>query len=110
MADIQSGDLEKAESTLSALVAAQPNLATAQNNLGIVYRQRGEFKNAESAYKAALSADPDNANAHLNLGILYDIYLQQPAQALTHYERFQALSKESDKEVALWIADLKQRL
>lgn len=110
LTDIKAGNLEKAERNLQALVAAQPDLAAAQNNLGVVYRQRGEFSKAESAYKAALAADSENANAHINLGILYDIYLAQPAQALTHYERYQALSKESDKEVALWIAELKQRL
>lgn len=110
LADINAGNLEKAQTELSALVSEQPGLANAQNNLGIVYRQRGKFKQAETAYNAALAADPDNANAHLNLGILYDVYLQQPAQALTQYERYQALSKEQDKEVALWIADLKRRL
>lgn len=110
LADIKAGDLEAAETELSALVEAQPGLTNAQNNLGIVYRQRGKFTQAERAYKAALTADPNNADAHLNLGILYDIYLQQPAQALAQYERYQALSKDNNKEVGLWIADLKRRL
>lgn len=110
LADIKAGKLETAQTTLIALVADEPGLTNAQNNLGVVYRQLGKFKQAESAYQAALNADPDNAKAHLNLGILYDVYLQQPAQALAQYERYQALSKEKDKEVALWIADLKRRL
>lgn len=110
LADINSGRLEAAEQTLSELVAEEPEFAAAHNNLGIVYRKRGEFSKAESAYKAALSAAPNNAKAHLNLGILYDIYLQKPNLALAHYQDYQKLSKESDKEVALWIADLKQRL
>ncbi len=110
VADIQSGKLENAQKSLTELVAAQPEFAAAHNNLGIVYRQRGEFSKAEDAYKAALAADPDNLKAHLNLGILYDIYLQQPSLALDHYQRYQELVTESDKEVALWIAELKQRL
>lgn len=110
LADIKAGRLEAAEQALSELVAAEPNFAAAQNNLGIVYRKRGEFSKAKVAYKAALNADPNNAKAHLNLGILYDVYLQKPSQALTHYQDYQKLSKESDKEVALWIADLERRL
>lgn len=110
LADIQTGRLDKAEALLLDLVEQEPKLAAAHNNLGIVYRRRGEFDKAESAYSAALAAEPDNAKAHLNLGILYDIYLQQPAQALSHYEKYQSLSQGTDKEVALWIAELKQRL
>lgn len=110
LTEIRAGNLETAEKTLQELVATEPKFAAAHNNLGIVYRQRGKFEQAEAAYKAALSADSNNAKAHLNLGILYDIYLQQPAKALTHYERYQTLSASADEEVKLWIADLKQRL
>lgn len=110
LADIEAGNLEAARDTLQALVDQSPGLAAAQNNLGVVYRRLGEFEQAQTAYEAALEADPDNARAHRNLGILYDVYLQRPADALSHYERFQSLSDAQDKEVALWIADLKRRL
>lgn len=110
LADIKSGHLQQAQTKLQSLVADQPGLAAAQNNLGVAYRRAGEFQKAKAAYEAALAADPDNRNAHLNLGILYDVYLQQPEQALAHYQRYQALSDQPDKEVSLWIADLKQRL
>lgn len=110
LADIQAGQLADAQAILLDLVKEEPKLAAAQNNLGILYRQLGQFEKAESAYRAALAAEPDHAKAHLNLGILYDIYLQQPAQALSHYEKYQSLSQGADKEVALWIAELKQRL
>lgn len=110
LSDIQAGNLEKAEAELLALTQNSPGLAAAHNNLGVIYRRSGRFKEAEQQYNAALSANGDSRDAHLNLGILYDIYLQQPAKALEHYERYQQLSTEPDEDVALWITDLERRL
>lgn len=99
-----------ARSSLQRAVALDPSLVEAQLRLGVLHRRAGNFEKAEAAYKAALEQAPDHRNAHLNLGILYDVYLQRPQQALEHYQRFQELSDQPDKEVATWIADLKQRL
>lgn len=104
------GDEALAISSFERAVALEPELVEAQVRLGVLYRRDGRFDKAEAAYQAALRADDEHRNAHLNLGILYDVYLQRPEQALKHYERFQALSAEPDEEVAIWIADLKQRL
>jgi DNA-directed RNA polymerase subunit F len=41
---------------------------------------------------------------------LYDLYLGNLDKALAHYNRFQSLSPEKDKEVEKWIADLKRRI
>lgn len=109
-ARMMQGHDDEAMAALKSAVDLNPDLATAQLRLGVLYRRAGEFKQAENAYQAALRADPENRYAHLNLGILYDVYLRQPAQALTHYERFQALSSQPDDEVAIWIADVKRRL
>ncbi|MDN5937379.1 MAG: tetratricopeptide repeat protein [Salinisphaera sp.] len=100
----------KATAALEKAVALNPGLTQAQVRLGVLYRRAGKFPQAEAAYKAALSAQPDNRYAHLNLGILYDVYLHRPAQALSQYQQFQALLPQPDDEVAIWIADLKQRL
>jgi len=104
------GDAQAAIAAYERAVALNPNLATAHVRLGVLFRRADQLEKAEAAYKAALDADPNNRLAHLNLGILYDLYLRKPAQALSEYEQFQALSEQTDKEVALWIADLKQRL
>lgn len=106
---LQSRD-DEARAAFEKAVELEPGLTEALIRLGVLYRRDGQFRKAEQAYKAALNAEPENRYANLNLGILYDVYLRRPQQALTHYERFQALSEQPDDEVALWIADIKQRL
>ncbi len=104
---------ERRAAALSSLQAAarlNPKLAAAHNQIGILQRQSGDFQAARRAYEQALAADPDYANAHLNVGILYDLYLQQPALALQHYQRYQALSGKEERTIQLWIVDLRQRL
>jgi len=104
---------ERRKAALASLREAarlNPKLAAAHNQIGILQRQAGDFQAARRAYKQALTADPDYAKAHLNLGILYDLYLRQPALALEHYQRYQALSGTNERTVQLWIVDLRQRL
>ena len=104
---------ERREAALAALREAarlNPKLAAAHNQIGILQRQAGHFQAARRAYEQALAVNPIHAKAHLNLGILYDLYLQQPALALEHYQRYQALSDINERTVQLWIVDLRQRL
>ncbi len=84
--------------------------AIAYNHLAIIERQDGLFNEAKAHYLEALQINPDYANAHLNLGILLDIYLQQLEDALTHYQKFQALTGGKDEAVTKWIADLERRI
>ena len=106
IAQARSGHDAAAEPLLRQVVAQKPGNAVAWNELGILQRRAGHFVEARQAYEQALAANPEYADAELNLGILFDLYLQQPAQALPHYRRFQALSATPDKKVALWIAAL----
>jgi tetratricopeptide (TPR) repeat protein len=76
---------------------------------GILYREQGDFQAALHAYDQALTLQPDYALAHRNIGILYDLYLQQPGQALTHYKRYLELVGEDDKTVSGWVIDLERR-
>ncbi len=46
---------------------------------------------------------------HHNLGVLCDLYLRDLDCALAHYRRYQTLTEENDRRVALWIADLSRR-
>lgn len=82
----------------------------ANTNLGMSYRQLGQFKAAEAAYLAAIAADPAYARVHLNLGVLYDMYLQQPQQAIQEYETYQSLQSSPDAKVDKWLKDVKGRL
>jgi tetratricopeptide (TPR) repeat protein len=104
-----SGDTGKATAALQKSIARNPANPLAYNQLGILYRRAGRFKEARQMYEHALQADPACADAHWNLGILDDIYLQQPGQALQHYERYQQLTGSDDPHLRLWIADLRQR-
>ncbi len=101
---------EKALSEQQQAIKLKPRLAPAYNQIGILKRQSGQFDAAEKAYRNALRIDENYANAELNLGILLDLYRQQPAQALEHYQRFQALQQEADASVHQWITNLTQRL
>lgn len=101
--------LDAAQQAFSKAVELNPANKVAYNNLGIVYRNLGRFDDARNAYEKALQADPAYAPAHLNLAILYDIYLNDLAKALEHYERYKQLVPAEEKQVAAWIADLKQR-
>jgi Flp pilus assembly protein TadD len=101
---------QDAEQALLQATTVKPNDAVAQNHLGIILREQGKFDKAGQAYQQALQIDPNYANAHLNIAVLYDIYLGDLANALQHYEKYQALTDNKDEQVPKWIADVKQRL
>ncbi len=65
---------------------------------------------ADQAYQRALEAAPGYANAHFNRGLLYDLYFQQAAVALPHYEHYMELTGGSHSQVEKWIAELKIRI
>ena len=106
----KAGKLDEAEKALREATRHGMPSALIYTELGLVYRQLGRFKDADSAYGEAIKIDPNYAPAHLNLGVLCDLYLQQPQRALESLERYMALSGNSDKRVATWIAELKKRV
>lgn len=106
---LQAGRVDEAAAALEAALARNASSAPAHNLTGIVLRRQGDFKGAERAYRAAVAVDDRYPHAWRNLGVLYDLYLQQPQRALDAYQRYQALTREPDKEVALWISDLTRR-
>lgn len=104
-----SGRTEEATEALEKAIELNPDNAAAWQQLAILHREQGRFDAALEAYRKALQLVPDYALVHRNLGILYDLYLQQPALALDHYRKYQALSDEPDAEVNRWIIDLERR-
>lgn len=84
-----------------------PSLYTRQ---AYCYRQLGQFDLAESAYQKTLDLKPDYALAHYNYAILLDLYLQQPQEAITHFEHYQRLQTTPDPQVAKWLKELKRRV
>jgi len=104
------GKLTEAETAFAQAVKVNPKSAVSYNHLGIINRSNGKFKEARIYYEKALKIDGNYAYAHLNYGILLDLYMGEWKSALKHYERFQKLNKEKDKEVNKWIVDLKRRI
>ena len=107
---MRRGQWPQALTHLEVAQARADGDADVQDALGVTYRNLGRFGEAEAAYHAALTAAPDRTLTHRNLGVLLDLYLQRPADALPHFERYQALTGATDKQVAGWIAELKQRV
>jgi tetratricopeptide (TPR) repeat protein len=102
--------LGKAKNAFQASLEINPKNVVSLNHLGIISRGEGEFKQAHGYYEKALLIDPDYAFAHRNFGILLELYMGKLPEALEHYKRYQALTKEEDIEVKKWIVDLGRRV
>jgi tetratricopeptide (TPR) repeat protein len=103
------GDLERAEASLERALELSPRHPVAYNELGIVYRKTGRFVQARESYESALAIHPEFLYARRNLGILCEIYLRDLRCALQHYELYSQAVPE-DESVAMWIADLRNRV
>jgi tetratricopeptide (TPR) repeat protein len=109
-ASLDAGRYDEARQLFEAALAAAPAHAPALNRLGFANRKLGRLAVARGAYESAIVADPTFADAERNLAILLDLYLGDPAGALTHYERYQMLTSGADTQVAGWVTELKTRL
>ncbi len=55
----------------SDVIKKSPQIASAHNNLGNVFKETNQIDEAMEEYKKAVRIDPENAKAHFNLASLY---------------------------------------
>ncbi|MGC2297623.1 MAG: tetratricopeptide repeat protein, partial [Acidobacteriaceae bacterium] len=63
----QAGDMDGEQSVLEKVVAIDPTIALAQNQLGYLESRRGDYPSAESHFRQAATAAPTFTQAWINL-------------------------------------------
>ena len=87
-----------------------PEQAQAYQLRGQIFLAKRKINDAKKDYIKAIELKPDYINAHYNLALLYDIYLQEIALAIKHYEIYLSLIKEPDEATQEWVNHLKGAL
>lgn len=104
----KSGDEKNAEEVFIKALERDPQHPVATNELAVLYRKQGRFQEARKLYTEALGEHPQYLPLIKNLGILCDLYLQDLQCALAQFQHYLKLEPE-DKDVTIWMADLKRR-
>ena len=104
----KTGNTEQAEKNLTIALNMDPLHPVANNELGLIYRKAGKFKEARVTYQKIIANYPEFAAAKRNLGVLCDLYIRDFECALEQFENYLELNPD-DKNVPIWIADVKQR-
>ena len=89
-----AGEFDEAESNLQRSLALDPNYASANYNLGVLYEQLGKTEDAQVQYRYAVAAGIDAA--YSNLGRLY-IQAGKNSEAATLL--LEGLAKSQDNQV-----------
>ena len=71
MEDLRKGETAKAQASLEAIVAAEPDFYTAHMTLGNLYQKQERFRDGEKEFKTAHELNPRSALPMTNLGSLY---------------------------------------
>ena len=104
----KTGDEKNSEEAFLHALTLDPENPVATNELAVLYRKQGRFAEARKLYTSSLAKNPDYLPMIKNLGVLCDLYLQDMQCALAQFQQYLKLEPE-DKDVAVWVADLKRR-
>jgi tetratricopeptide (TPR) repeat protein len=78
---------ERAAVFLNRLLSLDPEHVSALYHLGVVKFQLKEYQAAAETFHNVLALDPSSHLAHYNLGVLNKYFLEQPEQALFHFQK-----------------------
>ncbi len=109
------GLLEQAISQYQEAIRLRPDSVGTYINLGAVYYKNGDYQKAVAEFQEALKFNPKTAEAalaHTNLGAIYADNLNNPREALSHYQKSIAISPSQPQaaKIIKKIEELKERL
>lgn len=103
---IKQDNLAQAEVYAKTALEKNPNMPQALNLSGYLAQKKGAINIAKSYYLQAISHKSDYALAHYNLALVYDVYLQDIAKAIEHYQFYLAYNKQQDENTENWLEGL----
>ena len=104
---IKQDNLAQAEIYAKTALDKNPNMPQALNLSGYLAQKKGAINIAKSFYLQAISHKSDYALAHYNLALVYDVYLQDIAKAIEHYQYYLAYNEQQDENTESWLEGLK---
>jgi Tfp pilus assembly protein PilF len=108
--DYKQERYDQALKLIEIALSINPEKAEAFHLRAQLYLQQGKIKLARNDYEMAIKLKPDYTNAHYNLALLYDIYLQEIALAIEHYNIYLSLTTEKDTATREWVNHLQRTL
>ena len=93
-------DIKRAQGLFQKALAADPNLASAHNGLGGVYRILGQRDEAIASWEKALSLRPNYDLPLYNVGLAY-LEKGDKKQALQSFQRYLAVKGRTISEAEL---------
>jgi len=104
---IKKENFSQADIYTKTALEKNANMPQALNLSGYLAQKQGQINLAKQYYQQAISNKADYALAHYNLALLYDIYLQDIAKAIEHYQLYLAHSEQKDENTENWLEGLK---
>ncbi|MBV8110877.1 MAG: tetratricopeptide repeat protein, partial [Hyphomicrobiales bacterium] len=99
--DDPAGDIARAEKTVDAALALQPDNPWVHYARGQVYAVKRQWRPAITEYEAAIALDPNNANAHARAGFNKK-YLGRAEDGFAGVEAALRLNPRDPGNVPLW--------